>query len=214
MIPYNADISQRLQLETANKGVRPSVPLQLATGPVQPVWSPSDRFERSALLLRTNTAAGSIFTAQFSRDELLQLWQGNGNGIADVVAQNPPRVWPRMCWLEYMFFTKTANPSGATQWRTEVYCSISQDGGSIYTIPLLNETQTGLTGAVTDFWIREPKKPVPLPMPGNTDMFRGVSIIDSVNTDTYGIDTLFVRIQTSDPLTNIANLGVVLRTHF
>lgn len=214
MISYNADISQRLQLETNNKGVRPSVPLQLATGPAQPVWSPSDRYKRSAILLRTNTAAGSIFTAEFTRDELLQLWQGNGNGIADVVAQNPPRVWPRMVWLDYMFFTKTANPSGGTQWRSEVYVAISQDGASIYTIPLLNEVQTGLTGGVTDFWIREPKKPVPIPMPGNTDFFRGVSIIDSLNTDTYGIASLFVRIQTSDPTTNIANLGVVLTADF
>lgn len=214
MIPYNSDISQRLQLETNNKGVRPRTPLVLQSGDVQPVWNPSDRYRRTALLLRTNTAAGSIFTAQFSRDELLQLWQGSGNGIADIVAQNPPRVWPKMVWLDYMFFTKTANPAGATQWRSEVYFSITQDGASIYTIPLLNEVQTGLTGGVTDFWIREPKKPVPIPMPGNNDMFRGVSIIDSVNTDTYGIDTLFVRIQTSDPLTNIANLGVVLTADF
>lgn len=212
---FQGDIAQRLQLETGNRGQSIRGPLEYQFGNVQPIWSPADRYIRSALLIEQNTGgAGTIFTAQWSFEELLQLFQGQGNGIADLVAENPPRVWPKMLYLDYFFWTKTANPSGGTSWRTEVYCTISQDGTSIYTIPLMNESGTGLTGAVTDFWIREPKKPVPLPMPRNTDYFRRVSVLPSLNTDTYGIGTLFARIQTSDPLTNIASHGLVLTAHF
>lgn len=211
---YNADVAQRIQLQTRNTGKPVSAPVSLGTGQALPVWDPTRRYRRQMMMIDLWAGgAGTQFVQTFSIDDLLYLWGNKGDTFTASLAR-PPGVFPKEMFFEHFFWTKTANPAGATTWRTEVYYSILQAGVSIYTIALLNEIGSGLTGAVTDFWTREPKKPIPVPLPQNTDFMRKVGGTPILNTDSYGIAQITLRIQTNDPLTNIQSMGAVFSVDY
>lgn len=209
------DVSQRLALLAQTPGKRVDPPSEFSTAEMRPTYDVTVPVVRDLVITQNHGAPGTIFTASVSYNDLRSLWSMQGDGSL-AVSPVPPARAPLYMELDRLFFTKTANPSGNTVFRCEVYVSYKTGGVSAYTIAALNRSVTGLTGAVTDFWEVQPDGGSRARIPvgeGGTGWLRYDSGVTYLHTDSLLIDTLFFRVQANATVT-VPVTGIVLRVGF